>query len=210
MNLALTTISLRQVLSDFLHSRRSIRRFLNQDISQDILQHILETATWAPSSHNRQPWRFAVLASREARLAMANEMGEDFYNDLVAEGLSAEAATLQVERSRRRILEAPAAILICLDPTAGDNYPDEARQKAEYLMGVQSVALAGGTLLLAAHAEGLGGVWMCAPLFTPATVRRVLDLPASWDPQGLLLLGFPAESPAARPRRPVHEVALFL
>ena len=38
-------------------------------------------------------------------------------------------------------------------------------------MGTQSVALAGLQLLLAAHAEGLGGTWICWPLFAPDETR---------------------------------------
>jgi nitroreductase len=47
-------------------------------------------------------------------------------------------------------------------------------KKAAYLMAVQSVALAGGHLLVAAHALGLGGVWMCAPLFASSIVKNRL------------------------------------
>jgi nitroreductase len=77
-------------------------------------------------------------------------------------------------------------------------------------MGVQSVAMAGSTLLLAAHAEGLGGVWVCAPLFAPHTIQRVLNLPSEWQPQGLILIGFPSRVPEPRPRRNVGELAVFL
>jgi coenzyme F420-0:L-glutamate ligase/coenzyme F420-1:gamma-L-glutamate ligase len=76
-------------------------------------------------------------------------------------------------------------------------------------MGVQSVAMAGCTLLLAAHAVGLGGVWLCSPLFAPDQARSVLDLPDEWDPQGLILLGYPARMPEARPRQSVEKVARF-
>ncbi len=60
-------------------------------------------------------------------------------------------------------------------------------------MAVQSVALACQNLLLAAHAYGLGACWMCAPLFVPHVVRQVLELPAAWQPQALITLGYPAE-----------------
>ncbi len=75
-------------------------------------------------------------------------------------------------------------------------------------MATQSVALAGGTILLAAHAEGLGGVWVCAPLFAQETVRRVLDLPADWLVQGMILLGYPAKIPEPRPRRAYEDLVL--
>ena len=48
--------------------------------------------------------------------------------------------------------------------------------------------------LRAAHAEGLGACWLCAPLFVPDLVRRTLALPADWEPQGLLTVGWPAET----------------
>jgi F420 biosynthesis protein FbiB-like protein len=194
----------------FLRSRRSVRRFRAKPIPQDVLECILETATWAPSAHNRQPWRFAALVSPQAKSRLAETMGADFHHDLLADGLSEEEAESQVARSRQRITEAPAAILLCLDTNVGDSYPDPRRQWAEALMGAQGVAMAGQNLLLAAQAEGLGGVWMCAPLFAPQTVRAALELPKEWQPQGLILLGYPARIPEARPRRPVAEVTRFL
>jgi coenzyme F420-0:L-glutamate ligase/coenzyme F420-1:gamma-L-glutamate ligase len=194
----------------FIRSRRSVRRFREQPVPEDVLRRLLETAVWSPSAHNRQPWRFAVLSSPGAKARLAQEMGADFLRDLLEDGTPADQADALITRSRQRILEAPAVIVLCLDPSEGDVYPDARRQKAEYLMGVQSVALAGGTLLLAAHAEGLGAVWICAPLFTPETVNKALALPVTWQPQGLILLGYPAKIPEPRPRRSVDEVAVFL
>jgi coenzyme F420-0:L-glutamate ligase/coenzyme F420-1:gamma-L-glutamate ligase len=195
---------------DLLLSRRSVRRFQSRPVEQAVIRRILEAATYAPSSHNRQPWRFAVLSTQEARRRLADSMGADFRRDLIADGLGEQEVDAQVQRSRQRILEAPLAILLCLDARTGDQYPDKTRQQAEYLMGVQSVAMAGQNLLLAAHANGLGGVWVCAPLFARQTVRLSLDLPTEWDPQGLLLLGYPAKIPVPRPRRPVEEVSVFI
>jgi F420 biosynthesis protein FbiB-like protein len=75
-----------------------------------------------------------------------------------------------------------------------DHYPDPARAQAEWTMAVQSVALACQNLLLAAEAHGVGACWMCAPLFVPELVRRVLELPGDWEPQALITLGYPAEN----------------
>jgi coenzyme F420-0:L-glutamate ligase / coenzyme F420-1:gamma-L-glutamate ligase len=195
---------------EFIRSRRSVRRFQPEAVPSDTINQIIETALWAPSAHNRQPWRFAVLQNEEGKVQLADSMAADFRRDLLRDGLSTEEVERQVERSRRRIWEAPVVIVLCLDPAELDIYPDPDRSRAEYIMAVQSVAMAGGALMLAAHAYGLGSVWMCAPLFAPATVVRVLDLPSSWEPQGMVLAGYPAGLPAPRPRRSLSEVARFL
>jgi hypothetical protein len=75
-----------------------------------------------------------------------------------------------------------------------DQYPDGRRARAEEVMAIQSTAMAGQNLLLAAHAERLGACWTRAPLFAPEEVRDVLGLPATWMPQGLFCWG-------TRPRR---------
>lgn len=48
--------------------RRSIRKYdTNTKISKEEMRIILEEATRAPSSMNMQPWRFAVVESKEAK-----------------------------------------------------------------------------------------------------------------------------------------------
>jgi coenzyme F420-0:L-glutamate ligase / coenzyme F420-1:gamma-L-glutamate ligase len=89
-----------------------------------------------------------------------------------------------------------------------DTYPDEKRSFNEKVMAIQSTAMAGQTLLLAAHAAGLGACWMCAPLFCPDVVRGVLALPDHWEPQGLITLGYPAET-RQRERKPVEEIIVW-
>jgi nitroreductase len=76
-------------------------------------------------------------------------------------------------------------------------------------MAVQSVAMAGENLLLAARAEGLDACWLCGPLFAADEARRALDLPNDWEPQGMVVLGEAAEVPAPRGRRSLEEVTLW-
>lgn len=131
----------------------------------------------------------------------------DFERDLIHDGLAPEKIQAQVQRSRSRITSAPVVILLCLDMSDMDTYADEKRQHAEHMMAVQSVAAAGMQLLLAAHAEGLGAVWACWPLFTQETIRRTLDLCESWEPQGMFFIGYADAIPTARARKPVQEIA---
>jgi len=121
-----------------------------------------------------------------------------------------EKIQAQVKRSKKRITSAPATILLCLDMSEMDSYPDEKRYKAEYMMAVQSVAAAGLQLLLAAHAEGLGGVWACWPLFAQETIQKTLNLSKSWEPQAIFFLGYSETIPQARERKDIENVSLFL
>jgi F420 biosynthesis protein FbiB-like protein len=194
----------------WLTTRRSVRRFRPQALPDALLRRVLETALRAPSAHNRQPWRFAVLTGPAAKERLALELAADFRRDLLLDGLPEAEVQAQAARSQARILAAPAVVVLCQDTRVGDAYPDALRSRAETMMGVQSVALAGGALLLAAHAAGLGGVWMCAPLFAPQAAHRALGLPEAWDPQAMILLGYPERIPAERERLALDDVAVFL
>lgn len=193
---------------DALVQRRSIRRYRPEPLPRPVVEQVLAAATWAPSAHNRQPWRFVVVETPAVREQLARAMGERLRHDLAADGLSNQVIEADVQRSFVRIASAPLAIVVCLTMAVMDAYPDERRRAAEHLMAVQSVAMAGQNLLLAAHIAGLGACWMCAPLFCPDVVCAALALPVDWEPQGLVTLGYPAEA-RARERHALEKSVLW-
>jgi coenzyme F420-0:L-glutamate ligase / coenzyme F420-1:gamma-L-glutamate ligase len=193
-----------ELLIDWMRERRSIRRYRAEPLPDGLIQRLLDAARFAPSAHNRQPWRFALLDDeRKRRLAAA--MGERLRADRTADGDARDDIERDVERSHARIVGAPAVIAACFSLADMDRYPDARRADAERLMAVQSTAMALQNLLLLAHAEGLAACWMCAPLFCPDTVRTALDLPTDWQPQALITLGYPAASGRKRERRAISE-----
>lgn len=196
-------------LHNFLRTRRSIRRFKPDPVPDSVIEKILLTSTFAPSAHHRQPWRFVVLKDTGLRLNLAEAMAVEFERDLTADGHPPETIQAQIKRSKDRITSAPIIILLCLDMSEMDVYPDKKRKQAEFRMTVQSVANAGMQLLLAAHAEGLGSVWVCSPLFAQEAIQKTLSLPESWEPQAMYFLGYPMDIPAPRERKPLSEIALF-
>jgi len=137
-------------------------------------------------------------------------MAEDFEQDLRQDGVAQEKIQAQIKRSKDRIASAPVIILLCLDMSEMDSYPDEKRQQAERTMAMQSVAAAGLQLLLGAHAEGLGGVWVCSPLFAQETIKKTMKLPVTWEPQAMFYVGYPREIPEARERKAIERISLFL
>jgi F420 biosynthesis protein FbiB-like protein len=192
-------------LQDFLRSRRSIRKFTDAPVADGVLRKILETATYAPSAHGMQPWRFVVVDSPGARSALGAALTGQMRADMQAENAPETEISQRVERSLRRLSEAPKIILVCRDAEA-----QRAQHPAEEQMGIQSVAMAGLQLMLAAHAHGLGTVWICWPLYAGAETRRALKLPASWQPQGMILLGHPAEEPREKNLKPLDDVIFYI
>lgn len=196
-------------LHAFLRTRRSIRRFKSDPVPDAVLREILRTATFAPSAHNRQPWRFVVLTDSAAISHYANEMAAEFQHALEKDNLPADQIQKRLKRSLERINGAPVVIILCVDMTEMDAYPDAQRKNAEHIIAAQSAANAGMQLLLAAHAEGLGGVWVCSPVFAQATVQNALGLSKTWEPQAMFLLGYPLEIPEVRERKNLDEVVIF-
>lgn len=182
-------------LGQLIQARRSIRRYRQEPVPEETITRLLEAAIWAPSAHNRQPWRFAALTAQADKSRLAEAMGRRLRADRAADGDDPAVIEQDVARSYRRLTEAPALILVCLSLVDMDSYPDGRRSRAETVMAIQSVAMAGQNLLLMAHAEGLGACWLCAPLFAPEAVREALELPEDWQPQGIITLGWPAERP---------------
>jgi len=187
---------------DAIMQRRSIRRYRRKSVPREVIKSVLEAAIWAPSAHNRQPWRFAIIETQSQKEFLAREMGARLRQDLQADGVPEAIIEQDATRSYERITSAPVLIALCLSMVDMDNYPDPKRSQAEYIMAVQSVAMAGQNLLLAAYEADLAACWMCAPLFCPDVVRGALDLPADWQPQALLTLGYPAET-REKTREPV-------
>lgn len=137
-------------------------------------------------------------------------MAEEFQRDLANDKLPPEDIKKRIERSYDRVTSAPVVSLLCVDMTEMDAYPDTRRKKAEYIIATQSVANAGMQFLLAAHAEGLGGVWVCSPVFAQEAVQQALDIPPTWEPQAMFLLGYPLDTPAVRERKPIEDISKFI
>lgn len=192
-----------------LRGRRSVRWYRPDIPPNRVLARIFESVAQAPSAHNRQPWRYRVISDPDRKAALATAMGRRLAVDRCKDGDDEDTIHRDVDRSFQRITGAPVVILVALTLADMDAYPDAARSRAEYLMAVQSTAMATQNLLLAAHAEGLGTCWMCAPLFCSSDVRAVLALPDDLEPQGLIALGYPLRPGRVKARKPPAEFVTF-
>jgi nitroreductase len=108
------------------------------------------------------------------------------------------AAELRKIYDKEWFATAPIVLLVCSVPGEawsrrdGKNYADV------------DATIAMDHMILAAGALGLGSCWIAA--FDPAAAREVLRLEAGWEPLAFTPIGYPAESPAQRPRKALEKL----
>ncbi len=190
---------------DFLRSRRSIRRFKPDPIPDSVIERILTTATFAPSAHNLQPWRFVIIKNPDIKTRLGIALTTKMRADMQAEGAPTSEIESRTSRSLRRIQGAPVLILLCRDVT--DIRVDTPE---ETIMNIQSTALAGMNILLAAQAEGLGANWICWPLYATHEIQTALDLPENWEPQAMLIVGLADEEPKSKEVKDLQNLVKIL
>ena len=188
-------------LHEFLRTRRSVRRFKTESVPAPIVERILETATYAPSAHNLQPWRFVVVTTSVAKTRLGEALTSKMRADMTIEGVPESEIESRATRSLRRLDEAPVVILLCREVTAIRKDEQE-----EMIMSIQSVAAAGLQLMLAAHAEGLGANWICWPLYAQEAARAALELPDTWESQGMIFIGYTDEEPKGKSMKKIGDL----
>lgn len=194
---------------DEIKTRRSIRKYTQQPVTEEDIRSLLETASFAASAHNAQPWRFIVLVDAKSKNNLANSMAEVWLKELENDHIPKNTRCKMVKASVERFTQAPVLIVACLTLEDMDTYPNFERQQHERDLAVQSLAAALQILLLAAQAKGLGTCWYCAPIFCKSAVRNALTIPDTVEPQALITLGYPAESPKTPPRNPSENYVHF-
>jgi nitroreductase len=207
-------------LEQLIKGRRSIRVWQDRAVDAALLVKAVELATWAPNGGNQQNWRFYAITNRgvinqiaDAVQASANQMATWAEATEHMESASGWAERASFFRA------APAAIAI-----AASQYQSpvdkvlEAREGADPKAAqmrrwrntadsrIQSVASAIGYLLLILHQMGLGAVWMTGPMQAKKQLEKILQVPAAFDLVAFIPVGYPAESPESKGRRPVAEV----
>jgi len=71
----------------------------------------------------------------------------------------------------------------------------------------EDIGLAGGQIMLQAAALGLGTCWIGG--LDRRSIAGILGLPSHMEIVGLLTVGFPAEEPEPRPRKPLSEIVHY-
>jgi len=164
-----------------IKERRSIRKYKPDPVPEKKLQTIFEAARLAPSAGNRQPWRFVVVKDKYIRKKLA------------------EAADRQMF-----VAEAPVVVAVFGDP---EDSPGGYRQDP-IVAYKQDPMIAVEHMCLEAVELGLGTCWVgpASPNYDVPKIKKLLNVPKRMYMICLLPIGYPAEFPPHRERKPLGEI----
>ena len=161
-------------------ARRSIRQYLDKPVEHEKLAAVVRAGINAPSGMNRQPWIVRVVEDQQL-IADVNKV-------YVQENPE------QVKRDpnfKNMFRNAPNLICVCTPAKGG---------------GELDAGLLGENMMLAAHSLGLGTCCLGGPVrFLLANERcrfflDRLDIPEDYKLNYIIAIGYPDESPDAKPR----------
>jgi nitroreductase len=163
---------------DVLKQRHSIRAFQPIPIEADKLNQLLQAINRAPSAGNRQAYEVYLVQDTAHKNALVSAAnGQEF------------------------LAQAPVVLVFCTHPALN---AERYGKRGEKLYAVQDATIACTFAMLAATALGLSSVWVGA--FNDEAVSQVLGDPEGQHPVAILPIGYAAEEPRLRDRRPLDEL----
>lgn len=188
-----------------LDRRRTVREFSPEPVPFAVIAEVVRAASTAPSGAHKQPWTFCVVgdpklkarireaAEEEERKNYDGRMSDEWLRDLAAFGTDPHKPFLE-----------HAPWLVVVFKRAYEVEADGHKHPNYYV--TESVGIASGMLLAAAHHAGLATL-----THTPSPMNflsTLLDRPPNERPFLLIPMGFPAENchVPALSRKPLDEV----
>lgn len=190
-----------------IERRHSVRMFTDQEVPEECIQAVLQAANRAPSAHNQQSWRFAILrGEKKHELAnLVSTRAADFPRP----------ASVLLRMAARSIVGAPVVIAIVNSGALiahGTELFEIGKEEAYDFfrtMEIQSSAAAVENLLLAATSLGLGTVWLGILFLIKDEIRAFLGEPVG-EFMAVVPIGYAAK-PASGPKKlSLDEVVKYL
>lgn len=188
-----------------LRLRRTVRMFSDRAVPRATIEWVIRAAGTSPSGANKQPWRFVAVSNpevkRQIRLAAEAEERE-FYERRASERWLADLAPFGTNPDKGFLEVAPWLVVVFALRQTDDG------GQVYYLN--ESVGIATGMLLTAAHMAGLATV-----THTPSPMKflaEVLERPEHERPFMLIPMGYPAADATVPDigRKPLEEIGVFV
>lgn len=178
-----------------LMERRTVGRVKKDEVPKNVLEQLIETASWAPSHYNTQPWKFVVMTGEGRKL-----LGEGYAK--VYSATTGDTDAEKLEKEAKKAFRAPAVIAVVCSPS------DDPRAIIEEELAATHAAVQ--NMLLAAHALGLGAIWRSGVPMYHKAMHEHFQLRDDEQLVGLVYIGYPELVPAPPSRRSIDDVAVWV
>lgn len=172
-----------------IHTRQSIGKVKPDPVPREMIERMLAAAAQAPNHYKVRPWRFVVLTGA-ARERLGDVMAESMRRR------DPDADDDNLARERAKPLRAPVLIAVGVDKPSFE--------KVVEIENICAAAAAVQNMLLAAHAQGLAGMWRTGPAARDADVKTFLGFEPDQHLIGFVYIGY-ALSEVEPPNRPLLE-----
>src|SRR4029077_16471261 len=182
----------RERLRELLKWRRDVRRFKRDALPERTIERLIEIACLSPSVGLSEPWRFVIVEDKTKRAGIRANF--EICNEDALAQQTPDRAGLYARLKLAGLDDAPVQLSVFADPSTLQGAGLGRLTMPETIN--YSVAMAIHTLWLVARAEGLGMGWVS--IIDPASMSKILDVPAEWTFIGHLCIGYP-QADADRP-----------
>lgn len=189
---------------DVMNRRRTVRMFSDRPVSRETIENICLAAGTAPSGAHKQPWRFVCVSDPALKRTIregAEEEEREFYFRRASRRWLEDLSPLGTDWNKPFLEIAPWLIVVFQLTKTDDGGMVYYRE--------ESVGIASGLLLAAAHHAGLATL-----THTPSPMgflRDILGRPEHERPFLLVPVGYPADDcviPDLK-RKPLHEIVVI-
>ena len=185
-------------------TRKSIRKFKQEDLDLDQIKKIIEVSINSPSGGNAQNWFVYIIKNKDILDRMRNEV-ETVYEKITGKSAPGVYAFFN---------EAPVVLAVVQKPYIGtlDAVIEKADANRNYDRkfivnpGLQGVSSFITHILLVVHNEGLGACWMTSPLIAKPEIEKILGVKSPDNLVALIPIGKPVERQSKSSRTDVEEV----
>lgn len=192
------------IFQDLVRTRRSVRKFRKGTIPETKVLAILDSARWAPSYRNSQPWNLLVVYSRDD-LSFLSELYLDSYLKVAKntdDKREAELISAMSDILKNELASASFAVVMIADPSRSRSWPID-------------LSMASQNMMLMAHDLGIGSSFIdltysrVSNYFDKKMARDRFNIPESMEIFSIIVFGMPDEIPKIPQRRSLSEIVHY-
>ena len=167
-------------IAAIIKRRVSCRKFSDQVPTRETIDNLIQTAVWAPSGSNNQPWRFVVITDKEKLKSYSDNSKKSWLENLESAQFIQQYEKWFNDPAFNIFYNAPALIII---------YGDTSSHWRVY-----DCSMVAQNINLLAEEAGLGCCWIgfAHNVLNDSTIKKEFGLPERYELVAPLIIGYPA------------------